>query len=87
MCILCVSNRSYLQTTAEMGALESWMQELEVARNFPEVATPGALFQTKAKYKKLKEQMDRRVKTVEEIMRDGNCIFINAILCFLVSLI
>lgn len=54
-----------------MSAIESWIQELEVAQNLPEVATPGALFQTKARYKKLKEQTDRRVKTVEEIMRDG----------------
>lgn len=66
-----VSTWHYLQITAEIGAIEPWIQELEVAQNLPEVATPGALFQTKAKYKKFKEQTDRRVKTVEEIMRDG----------------
>lgn len=71
LCALCVSTHCYLQTVAEMSAIESWIQELEVAQNLPEVATPGALFQTKARYKKLKEQTDRRVKTVEEIMRDG----------------
>lgn len=71
MCALCISTRHHLQTSAEMGAIEPWIQELEVAQNLPEVATPGALFQTKAKYKKLKEQTDRRVKTAEEIMRDS----------------
>ncbi len=52
-----------------------WLNELENAQVLPEVPSPGALFQTKAKYKKLKEQTDRKERTVEEINNKGILLF------------
>lgn len=55
-----------------MSEINYWLSEVESAQNISQVASPGALFQTKAKYKNLKDQIDVKSKTIEEIQANGN---------------
>lgn len=55
-----------------MSEINCWLSELESAQNVPQVASAGALFQTKAKYRNLKEQIEQKSKTIEEIQTNGS---------------
>lgn len=60
----------------EIANVNIWMNELDTVQCLPKLPSPGALFQTKAKYKKLKEQSDRISKIIEDIKKDGRKIYV-----------
>lgn len=54
-----------------MSNINDWLNEMEDTQNLPQLPSPGSLFQTKAKFKKLKEQVDRQLIVFTEIKTDG----------------
>ncbi|XP_065223372.1 dystrophin, isoforms A/C/F/G/H-like isoform X12 [Planococcus citri] len=55
-----------------MSEINGWLADIQLAQNVPKVCSPAALFQTKAKYKALIEQIERKCKIIATIKSDGN---------------
>ena len=55
-----------------MSEINGWLADVHLAQNVPKVPSPAVLFQTKAKYKNLIEQIEQKSNIIDTIQCDGN---------------